>query len=242
MLVYRIFPLQLLQFFDTILQEYIYIRDHKIIMKTRYELLLIDLDGTLANTLEDLQLSLNLSLKQFNLPQLDLLTVKSYIGQGAKNLIQRSFNTTDTNLIDEYYQIFQKHYRENLLINTRLYKNVLETLNKLNTLNILYTNKPWCFTKKIVPSLGIDNFFKKIVTPETYNIRKPDPLAIYKIADEFKIKKENIIIIGDSIYDIKCGKNANITTCAVNYGYGLKKDLMNADYIINDFSEILNII
>ena len=72
--------------------------------------------------------------------------------------------------------------------------------------------------------------------------QKPSPLPILKTIEKFQTKKENTLIIGDSNLDIEAGKAAGIKTVAVTYGYRQKDLLKDADFIIDNFEELLKII
>lgn len=100
------------------------------------------------------------------------------------------------------------------------------------------------FVGTILEELGLSNYFLNFYGKETFEKHKPDPLPIFKISSEFNVSTEDILIIGDSEADILAGKNANIQTVGVSYGYGNPSRLkeIQADYIIDHPNELVTIL
>ena len=71
---------------------------------------------------------------------------------------------------------------------------------------------------------------------------KPAPDMVFKVLDELGGTPEESIVVGDMIYDVEMGKNAGTKTCGVTYGNGTREQLSEADYVIDDFAELLNIL
>ena len=70
---------------------------------------------------------------------------------------------------------------------------------------------------------------------------KPAPDMVYKVLETLHGKKEEALMVGDMQYDIDMGRNAGIKTCGVTYGNGTREELMNADYVIDDFADLIAI-
>lgn len=206
-----------------------------------YELVFFDLDGTLFDTLIDITNSVNYMLERFNKSPLSKDLIRNYIGDGAKTLIERVLKNYDIS-INEGLDLFISYYSNNYLANTKPYDRVVETLKKLGTINIVLTNKPLKIAEDIIKKHKLVKYFKLVIGPETFGIKKPDPMAIFEVSKKFNISLDKCLLVGDSSIDIECAKNANIFCCCVSYGYGSYDDISKADKIIENFDEILKIL
>lgn len=206
------------------------------------KLLLIDLDGTLIDSVADLTTAINLTLKHFDCKVLDREDSINFIGYGAANFIKRAFGTDDENFLKEALEVFNGYYFDNMTKETAIYENVVETLEKLDVDKMIYTNKPRKFAEGIADKLELNRYFKRVITPETYNIRKPDPYPVKQLVNEFNISNDEIMLVGDSIADFDCAKNAGIKSAIVTYGYGRYEEIKGADYLLDDFKELIELL
>lgn len=206
------------------------------------KLLLIDLDGTLIDSVADLTTAINLTLEHFERKKLQPEDSIRFIGYGAANFIRRAFGTDDEKFLKKALEVFNGYYFDNMTNETVIYKNVVETLEQLDVDKMIYTNKPQKFAEGIAEELGLTGHFKRVITPETYNIRKPDPYPVKQLANELNITNEEIMLVGDSIADFDCAKNAGIKSAIVTYGYGKYDEIKEADYLLDDFKELLTLL
>lgn len=212
-----------------------------------FDLLIFDLDGTLVDSKRDLVSSVNLMLKEFSLSGLEEKEVVSFIGKGMSNLIQRSLHAAggDGVAFDDALARFQSIYSEHLLDTTILYDGVQNTLDTLRDVKkVVLTNKPYHFSLKILEGLNIRHHFDLIIGGDTLPILKPSSDPINYILDKMNVNRQRSLIIGDSGNDILSGKAANIITCGVLYGFTSRANMkkLEADYYINKFSELINIV
>jgi len=212
----------------------------------KYEIIFFDFDGTLVDTLPDITSSANAMLHFYGYPSVESKDVVKYVGSGAKYLVSNCFKMFDNNLDDIFFDkalaYYIDYYNAHCTEKADLYEGVIETLTNLKSIKIIYTNKPLKITKSMVEKMNIEKYFEKIIAPETYNIRKPDPKPIFLISKEYNIPIDKMILIGDSKYDIDCAKNANIASCAVTYGYSTPNEIKEADFIIDNFRELEKIL
>ncbi len=212
------------------------------------KLLFFDVDGTLFDSLGDISASVNHALKIAGIPPLDIDIIKGFTGDGSKALIRKSLMSyyNDEAVVKQHMpnvmHSYMEYYKSHATDYTSLYPNVLSTLDRLNTINIVFTNKPLVLTERLIAGFDISKYFKKVVAPETYGVRKPDPLPIIEILKEYSIDSSEAMIVGDSKYDMLCGQNANIKSCFASFGYSKIDEIPSYDFIIDDFSEVLNII
>src|SRR5689334_21966685 len=117
-----------------------------------YQCLLFDLDGTLEDSRADLANAVNLMLAELEREKLSDCRVLTFVGEGARLLVERSLRATQEGAprepeVDRALEIFFRHYREHLLDHTRVYPDVEETLAALHCLpKAVVTNKPYAFT------------------------------------------------------------------------------------------------
>src|ERR1043165_259219 len=117
-----------------------------------YQCLLFDLDGTLVDSRADLANSINLMLAELGRKQLSDCRVLTFVGGGARLLVERALTATQQSVpfereTDRALEIFLRHYREHLFEQTRVYPEVKETLSALHCLpKAVVTNKPYDFT------------------------------------------------------------------------------------------------
>lgn len=206
------------------------------------KLLLIDLDGTLIDSVADLTTAINLTLKHFDRKTLTKEDSINFIGYGAVNFIKRAFGTDDEKILNDALKVFNSYYFENMTNETTIYKNVVDTLERLEVDKMIYTNKPGKFAEGIAEQLDLNRFFKRVITPETYNIRKPDPYPVKQLANELNITHDEMMLVGDSVADYDCARNAGIKSAIVTYGYGKYDEIKGADYLLDDFKELIDLL
>ena len=203
-------------------------------------LLIFDLDGTLVDTLEDITHSVNYTLGKLGRPLLHLDTVRQYVGDGMTMLLTRALGE-HTDLLEDAKGIYMVHQSRNLVVRSRLYPGVKETLEHFRSLPMaVVTNKTLEFSEPLLEKLGIRPLFGMVIGADAGLPLKPAPDAFQKIMKGLGIAKEHTAVVGDGTTDILAGKAAGITTCAVTYGFRSEAELRTArpDHIIHAFSEL----
>jgi len=143
---------------------------------------------------------------------------------------------------EKFKKIMIKAQLENIS-KVRPYDKVIEMLEGLNCNKAIITSRVWIMANKIIKeALGVK--FDYILTPELTSQHKPNPEPIFYLAKKFNIYSKEIAIVGDSVYDIKCGQKAGAVTIGVVWGGSSRKDLLHygPDYIVDYPIEILSII
>lgn len=202
------------------------------------QLLIFDLDGTLAETRQDLTTGINLMRAHYGLSPLDVETVTGYIGDGIRKLVERSLQGLDVD-IDEAVALDKKFYAEHMFDETRLYPGAQEGLQALSghALAVL-SNKPGDPTRAILAHLGVDNLFFRIFGGGDLPNLKPAPDGIDALLDESGISKEHTWMIGDHHTDLEVAHNAGVKSGFVTYGIGHAGDF-SADQTWNTVSELV---
>lgn len=207
----------------------------------KYKLVVFDLDGTILNTLEDLKVSCNYALKQFNLPSITLEQTQSYIGNGIRNLLLLASNHNSQ--IEEILISFKTYYASHYNDFTSKYEGVDEVLKfcKEKKIHIgVLTNK----VEDIAIKLVEEHFPKQmefIYGEVVGRPRKPDASFLLTIIEQYGLKKEEVLYVGDSEVDVKTSLNAGIDGVFVSYGFRSKDILSTLTTKIVDIPlELLN--
>ncbi len=202
------------------------------------QLLIFDLDGTLAETRQDLAVGINLMRAYYDLPALDVETVTGYIGNGVRKLVERSLNGADLNL-DEALALNRRFYAEHMLDETSLYSGVEEGLRRLsgNALAVL-SNKSGDPSRKILKHLGVDNLFFRILGGGDLPNLKPAPDGVDALMEASGVSPENTWMIGDHHTDLEVAHNAGVKSGFVTYGLGHAGGFV-ADQTWHGFDELV---
>jgi len=185
------------------------------------QLVVFDLDGTLADTKSDLALSVNAMCEYMGLAPLPLEAVTSYVGHGVTVLVKHALGDKATeDEVEKGLTSFLDHYAHHLLDNTTVYPGVREALEELRNRKLaILTNKPTRFSREIVTGLGLAPYFFQIYGGDSFPLKKPDPMGIRTLMNLVSIPAEKTLMVGDSDTDVLTGRNAGVWTCGVTYGY-----------------------
>ena len=195
--------------------------------------LLIDLDGTLADSAPDLTAALNASLEKMGLPAYTLEKTRHWIGNGLDQLLNRAITNdfdgkADADLLSQARTGFFDAYNEINGVETKLYPGVREALIRFNQEGILLacvTNKSRRFTLQLLDKLDIIELFDFIIGGDDVSHKKPAPDSINEVLKEFDITADECLMIGDSDNDVYAGNRATVDVLAVSYGYAQGVDL-----------------
>ena len=207
-------------------------------MKTEKTIVICDLDGTLIDSRADLATGVNRTRASRGLPELDVDTVTSYIGDGARKLVERSFRGTGVD-IDEALEETKRHYRDAMLDQTYAYPTVAEGLELLKSKGFklaVVTNKPHTHVHAILDALGLLRFFDSIRGGSDELPLKPDPAMLFAAAADCGAETAGGWVVGDNHTDIASARAAGTHVCFATYGFGDAKGL-EADMEVGSFAE-----
>lgn len=209
--------------------------------------ILFDLDGTLLNTLDDIKNSVNYMLKKHGFKERTLDEIRSFVGDGAKQMIERSIGFTEPKeQVLECLSTYEAHYEIHKADLTKPYDGVYDLLNQLKEKDIrlaVVSNKPM---PQVIPLIeGLFPGYFEVILGETSELkRKPSPEMLFYAIEALKLSKEDVLFVGDSDVDMQTAINANVDAIAVLWGFRdetvLKK--YQPKYIVNHPKEILTII
>ncbi|RLA08283.1 MAG: phosphoglycolate phosphatase [Gammaproteobacteria bacterium] len=213
------------------------------------KLILIDVDGTMVDSVPDLSYCVDEMLKKLNLPIRGEEKVRLWVGNGVEKLVQRALTCElepahlDEILFQKAMPIFNELYQNNIAKKSVLYDGVLKTLQELKHQKIplgCVTNKAQRFTLPLLKNLKIDNFFDMILCGDELEHKKPHPAPLLHMAKFFNIKPTDSLLIGDSQSDVKAARAAGFKIICVSYGYNHGKNikLSKPDKVVDSMTEI----
>lgn len=215
-------------------------------------MVLIDVDGTLVDSVPDLAYCIDEMLKQLDMPIYGEDKVRNWVGNGVERLTRRALigqldGEPDDELFAKAYPIFLDLYDKNVCERSCLYDGVREALDFLKTQNVkigCVTNKDAQFTLPILEKLGIKDDFEIIICGNTLEKKKPDPLPLLHGAEKLGATPEQSLMLGDSMSDVKAARAAGFNIICMSYGYNHGEDIRdyNPDAVVDSMAEIKNII
>jgi phosphoglycolate phosphatase len=200
-----------------------------------YTAVLLDLDGTLVNSIPDLADATNAMRTEMGLPQLPLDVIATYVGKGAENLVRRALSVRMTHppskkQLAHGLALFKQHYHVVNGAKSAVYEGVLEGLSRLRNAGILMavvTNKPTEFTHPLLQACGLGNFFDHVVCGDTCTEKKPHPMPLLHACELLQVAPECAVLVGDSANDALAAQAAGMKVLAVPYGYNEGQDVQN---------------
>jgi phosphoglycolate phosphatase len=221
---------------------------------------IVDLDGTMVDTLGDFEVALNRTLADLDLPPITRSLVERTVGKGSEHLIRSVLahqlalpevksltNVCDSRSVESLYeaawQRYQHHY---LAINgefAAVYPGVVEGLQQLRDAGLqlaCLTNKPLSFAKPLLQAKGLDSFFAHVFGGDSFERKKPDPLPLLKTCEALGVQPAQALMVGDSSNDAQAARAAGCPVALVRYGYnhGEPVDGVDADAHVDTLGDI----
>lgn len=207
---------------------------------------IFDLDGTIADTIEDLADAVNYGLRQLDLPEHNIESYKQFVGNGAMKLCYRALPDDKKDMTETLHNLFAEYYNVHYLDKTKLYegiKNTLDTLAANGVTLAVATNKPQDAARKIIEKLLPDVPFTKVLGGCDERPKKPDSTVINEILNGLS-EDNTVYMIGDSNVDIQTAKNCEILSIGCVWGFRGRTELeaAGADFISEKAEDITKII
>jgi phosphoglycolate phosphatase len=206
-----------------------------------------DLDGTLADTAEDLVATLNYLLGREGLAPLPVESAGSLLGAGARALIVRGFaasgKTLDPQTLEALFADYLDYYEAHIADRTRLYPGVdqaLTAFERAGWRQAVCTNKIESLAKLLLAKLGVAERFAFVCGQDTFGIGKPDARPLLMTIAASGGANDRAIMVGDSITDIKTARAAGLPVIAVDFGYSdAPVAELGPDRVISHFDELM---
>lgn len=212
------------------------------------QMILIDLDGTLVDSVPDLAFCVDAMLQVLGRSPRGEQKVRDWVGNGVGRLVRRALTGTldgepDDASFRQAYPIFLDLYARNTSQRSRLYPGVREGIDYLKSAGYALgcvTNKAARFSEPLLKDLGIYEAFGILISGDTLARKKPDPMPLLHAAGHFRVEPGNALMVGDSVSDVKAARAAGFQIVCVSYGYNHGTDIREADpdAVIDSLAEL----
>lgn len=218
----------------------------------RVKAVMIDLDGTLLDTIPDLAVAANMMLAELGRPALDEALIRTFVGKGIPRLVERSLagsldGTVDAGLFKTALPVYERCYAEVNGRHTVLYPGVIAGLERMREQGFplaCVTNKSARFTLPLLEHMKLSAYFSVVVAGDTLPKKKPDPLPLLHACSKFGIAASAMLMIGDSLNDAQAARAAGCPVFCVPYGYNEGRDVreLDIDAIVESLFEATRLI
>lgn len=217
-------------------------------MKFNPQLIMIDVDGTLVDSVPDLAFCVDELMKAMNRPVWGEAQVRKWVGNGVPKLVERSLTGELEGVVnqedyDKAYPLFLELYKDNTSKRSKLYEGVLKGLDYLQSKSYkigCVTNKARAFTHPLLKDLDIFDRFELVISGDDLAEKKPHPLPLLHAAEHLGVSPKKCLMIGDSISDVKASRAAGFNIICMSYGYNHGNDIRDAhpDTVIDSMAEL----
>lgn len=213
-----------------------------------FEAVIFDLDGTTADTLDDLASAMNTMLSHYGYPQRSREEISIYLGRGQRYFVECSLpeNARDSENIDTCMAYYESYYAENTINLTKEYDGISDLFRRLGEKGIkrvIFSNKNHSHVDKIVRGLFDLSLLDMVVGAGKVK-HKPDPEGMLFIAEKLGVSPERCAFVGDTEIDIQTAKNAGAFSVGVLWGFRTRDVLeqSGADAIASSVGELCEIL
>jgi phosphoglycolate phosphatase len=208
---------------------------------------IIDLDGTMLDTVPDFEAALNGMRADLGLAPITQATIKPLVGKGSEKLVRDAllldWDAARVDAVfDEALAGYQRHY---LAINgerSTLFEGVIEGLQAMRAQGlrlVCVTNKPIAFTLPLLDQKGLAPYFERVFGGDSFEKKKPDPMPMLGACAALDLPPSTVVAIGDSSNDAESARAAGCFVLTVPYGYNHGRPIqeINSDGIVSSLLE-----
>jgi phosphoglycolate phosphatase len=208
--------------------------------------IILDFDGTVGDTQRCIVSTIQLSLNRMGLPEAKEDEVIRLIGLPLVDMF-RTLTDLDEPRLDEITKIYRDNFSDVAFGHVRSFPHVQDTIRQLYDSGCIVTiasSRGRQSLQMLMEQLHIDKYIYTYKGDQDVVEKKPAPEMVIKILNQTATAPEDALVVGDTVYDIEMGQRAGCRTCGVTYGNNSREQLQQqgADYIINDFADLLKII
>jgi len=212
-------------------------------------MILIDVDGTLVDSVPDLAYCVDAMMEQLGRPPCGEARVRNWVGNGVERLVKRALvgaldGEPPEADFSRAYPVFLDLYARNTSKRSCLYPGVREGLDMLKAAGYrlgCVTNKVAQFTEPLLRDLGVLDDFSIVISGDTLPSKKPDPEPLLHAAGFFGVDPQSSLMIGDSVSDVRAARAAGFQIVCMSYGYNHGMDIRDAqpDAVIDNLTGII---
>ena len=206
---------------------------------------IIDLDGTMVDTLGDFDAVLNTVLQELGLRSVRREFLGRTIGKGSEHLIRSTLAEVGAGeaLYERTWALYQQRYLEVNGDHSAVFPGVVEGLTRLRARGwklACLTNKPNAFAVPLLHSKGLAGFFDAVFGGDAFERKKPDPLPLLKTCEALGTLPARTLMVGDSSNDVRAARAAGCPVVLVSYGYnhGEPVAAAGADRVIDQIDQL----
>lgn len=210
-----------------------------------YKAAIVDLDGTMVDTLGDFAVALNRMLDELALGSIDPPAIERMVGQGSEHLIRSVLSHVQAAdvLYPAAWKSYQRHYLDINGRHATVYPGVeegLEALRRGGFKLACLTNKPTAFAQPLLEAKGLSGFFDMVFGGDAFERKKPDPLPLQKTCEALGCHPAMTLMVGDSSNDARAARAAGCDVVLVTYGYNHGEPVrqVDADGFLDSLSEL----
>ncbi len=213
---------------------------------------IIDLDGTMLDTVPDFHVAINGMRGEFGLPPISAEAIALMIGKGSENLIRTvlALDFDAAGVEQRFAQAMDGYQRHYLAINgqhSTLYPEVEAGLAAMKAAGLrlaCVTNKPIAFALPLLKLKNLDQYFEIVYGGDSLAKKKPDPLPLLQVCADFDLAPSKVVAIGDSSNDAQAARAAGCPVLTVPYGYNHGHSIhdTDSDGIVNTLLEAAHVI
>ncbi|MBQ0945553.1 phosphoglycolate phosphatase [Ideonella sp. 4Y16] len=207
---------------------------------------IIDLDGTMVDTVGDFDAALNRTLAELDQPAIQRAFIERTVGKGSEHLIRRTLAEVGApaELYEAAWAAYQRHYRHINGAHSAVYSGVLEGLQALRARGLrlaCLTNKPGEFARELLARKGLDGHFEVVFGGDAFERKKPDPLPLLRTCEALGTAPAQTLMVGDSSNDCQAARAAGCPVVLVRYGYnhGEPVEASQPDRVIDRLDALL---
>ena len=202
----------------------------------------IDLDGTMVDTIGDFEAALNLALADSQIPTADRNLIKRSIGKGSEHLIRtvlkhqlelQEFAIGTRNVEQLFAPVWKSYAKHYISINgeySKVFPGVIDGLEQLKAMGLqlaCLTNKPIAFTTPLMKDKGLSKYFEQVFGGDSFERKKPDPLPLLKTCEALRSSPVRTLMVGDSSNDAQAADAAGCPVVLMTYGYSHGEPIQN---------------
>ena len=211
------------------------------------KLIILDFDGTLADTRELIVLTMQQTIQELGLEARTDEQCAGMIGLPLKEAFTTLIPMTDemgARCAETYRRIFNEN---NAVYTVPAFPNVIDTLRGLSEKGYVLTiasSRSHRSLVEFIETMELQEILTFVLGADDVAQAKPHPEPVLRTLEKFGCQAAEALVVGDTAYDIEMGRRAGVKTCGVTYGNGTRAELARegADYVIDDFSELLDIL
>ena len=206
---------------------------------------IVDLDGTLVDTLADFHVAINAMLDELALAPLTAHEIERMVGKGSEALIRSALRAVggDADLYPQAWVAYQRHYRAVNGRHAQVYPGAREGLARLRARGLklaCVTNKPQAFAETLLAAKGLEGSFEFVFGGDAFEQKKPHPLPLRRACEALGSQPRHTLMVGDSVNDALAARAAGCPVALVTYGYNHGQPVreVEADAYLDSLDEL----